>query len=87
MNEQKKSQEIFKFVMGRQMKTLSFNSQINLVEERKWLLAVTSFGAMNCVFNITNQNKCFSVSTPGYWVSRGGVETINKLQKIFTVKI
>ena len=34
------------------METFSFSPPINLVEEGKWLIAVTSFEATNSVFNI-----------------------------------
>ena len=44
-----------------------FNQLINLVEEGKWLLAVTFFKATNSVFNITDENNSFSVSTPSLW--------------------
>ena len=42
--------------MKKQMETFSFNIPINLVEEGKCLLGVTSFEATNSVFNITNEN-------------------------------
>ena len=41
---------------------------------------MTSLEAINSVFNITGENDSFSITTPGYWSSRGGAETINKLQ-------
>ena len=49
------------------MQTFSFNSPINLVEEGKWLLAVSSFECKNSVFNITNENKSFSIIIPGHY--------------------
>ena len=52
-----------------------------MVEEGKWLLAVTSFETMNSVFKITDKNNSFPTATPGYWSSRGGAETMNKLLK------
>ena len=48
------------------MQTFSFNPPINSVEEGKWLLAVSSFEATNSVFNITNENNTFSITTPGH---------------------
>ena len=50
-----KPQETLEFVMDKQMQTLSFNPSINLSEEGKWLLAVTSFECTNSVFNITDK--------------------------------
>ena len=61
------------------MQTFSFRPPINLVEERKWLLAVTSFEATNSAFNIFYENNSFSISTPGHW-SSDGEETLNTLQ-------
>ena len=62
-----KPQETLEFKMRKQMESFSFSSPINLVEEGKWLLAVSSFECTNSVFNITNENKSFSITTPGHW--------------------
>ena len=45
-----KPQETLEFVMDKQMQNFSFNPSINLSEEGKWLLAVTSFECTNSVF-------------------------------------
>ena len=45
-----KPQETNKHKLNKQMETFSFNHAINLVEEKKWLLAVTSFQTTKCVF-------------------------------------
>ena len=37
-----KPQETLEFKMNKQLQTFSFNPSINLVEEGKWLLGVTS---------------------------------------------
>ena len=47
-----KPQETLEFRLVRQIETFSFNLPINLAEEGKWLLAATSFGATNSVFEI-----------------------------------
>ena len=49
------------------METFSFSPLLNLVEEGKWLLAVTSSEATNSVFNTTDENHSFSISVPGRW--------------------
>ena len=69
--EQTKSQhrETLEFRMNKQMETFSFIHPINLVEEGKWLLGVTSFECTNSVFNITNENNSFSITIPGHWES------------------
>ena len=64
--------------MNKQIETFSFNPPINLVEEGKWLLTVTFFEATNSVFIIINENKSFSITTPGYWSSRGVAERNRK---------
>ena len=74
-----KPQETIEFKMNKQMETFSFNPPIYLFEEGKWLLAVTSFETTNSVFNITDKNNSFSITTPGYWSSRNGAQTIHKL--------
>ena len=52
-------QETAEFVMNKQMQTFSFNPPINLVEEGKWLLVVTSFETTISVFNLTDEKKLF----------------------------
>ena len=56
-----KPQETLEFKMNKQMQTFSFSPPINLLEEEKWLLAVTSFECTNSVFNINNDNNSFSI--------------------------
>ena len=51
------------------METFSSNPSINLFEEDKRLLAVTSFEASNSVFNVTDENNSFSITTPAHWSS------------------
>ena len=63
------------------MQTFSFNPRINLSEEDKYLLVVTSFETTNSDFNITDENNSFSVSTPSHWSSRDGEEIINKISE------
>ena len=62
-----KPQETLEFKMNKRRQTFSFNPPINLVEEDKWLLAVSSFECTNSVFNITDDNNSFSISIPGHW--------------------
>ena len=59
---------------------------MNLVEEGKWLIAITSFEATNSVFNIINENNSFALSTPRYRASRSGAEFIHKLQKFLELR-
>ena len=60
-----KPQEILEYKMNKQMETFSFNHPLNLVEEARWLLEVMSFEATNFVFDITDENTTFSISTRG----------------------
>ena len=73
-NTKTRLQEISELKTNKQMQTFSFNPPIKLVEEGKWLLAVTSFEATNSVFNITDENNSFSGSTPSYWTPEDGEE-------------
>ena len=81
-----KPQEALEYKMKKQMETFSFNLQINLVEEGKWLLGVTSFEASNSVFNITDENNSFSITTPGYWSTENGEGTIKKLNNLVELR-
>ena len=64
-----KPQETLEFKLNKQMQTFSFNPPINLVEEGKWLLALSSFECINSVFNITDEINSFSIIIPGHWVT------------------
>ena len=67
------------------MQTFSFNPPINLVEESKWLLAVSSFECTNSVFNITNENNSFSITTPGHWNSESAEKTVENLRELLAL--
>ena len=81
-----KPKETIELVMDKQMQTFSFNPPINLIEEGKWLLAVTSFEGKNVVFNITNENNSFSITIPGHWDSKSGEKTLDELNKLIEPK-
>ena len=81
-----KPQETLEFKMNRQMQTFSFNPPINLFEEGKWLLAVSSFERTNSVFNITNENNSFSIIIPGHYQNKSDEKTINDLKKLLELK-
>ena len=74
--------ETLEFKMKKQMKTFSFSPPINLLEEGKWLLAVTSFEATNSVFNITDENNSFSITIPGHWQTKSAEDSIVELSKL-----
>ena len=74
------------FKMNKQMKTFSFNTPINLVEEDKWLLRVTSFQCTNSVFNIANENNSISITPPGHWNSESAEKTIDKQNNFFELR-
>ena len=77
-------QETLEFKMDKQ--TFSFSPPTILVEESKWLLAVTSFGCINSVFNITNENNSFSITIPGHWEAKTAPKTIDELNKLIEVR-
>ena len=76
------AQGTLEFKMNKQMEIFSFPPAINLSEEGKWLLAVSSFGATNSAFKITHENISFPITIPGYWSPRGGAESINSTKFI-----
>ena len=65
--------------MNKEIETFSFSPPINLVEEGRWLLAVTSFESTISVSNITNENNSFSFIIPGHLNSKSAEKTINEL--------
>ena len=81
-----KPQETLEFKMDKQMQTFSFNPPINLVEEAKWLMAVSLFDCTNSVFNTTNENNSFSIIVPGHYENKFAEKTIDDLNKLIELK-
>ena len=81
-----KPQETLEFKMDKQMQTFSFNPPINLIEQDKSLLAVSSFECTNSVFNITNENNSFSIIIPGHYQNKSDEETIDELNKLLELR-
>ena len=81
-----KPQETLEFKKNKQLQTFSFNPPINLVEEGKWLLGVSSFECTNSVFNITNENNSFSIIIPGHYQNKPDEKMINDLKKLLELK-
>ena len=68
------------------MQTFLFNPPKKLVEEGKWLLAVSSFECTNSVFSITNENNSFSINIPGHYQTEVAEKMIIDLNRIFELK-
>ena len=81
-----KPQEILEFKMNKQMQTFSFNPSINLVEESKSLLGVTSLECTNSVFIITNKNNSFAINITGHWNPKSAERIIHELNKLLDLK-
>ena len=81
-NTKTKPQETLEFKMNKQMQTFSFNPPINLFEEGKWLLGVSSFECTNSVFNITNENNSFSIIIPGHYENKSDEINIERLNTL-----
>ena len=81
-----KPQETLEFKMNKQMQTFSFNPPINLVEENKWLIAVSSFECTNSVYNISNENNSFSIIIPGHYETESAEQTIDELKNLLELK-
>ena len=81
-----KPQETLGFRMNKQMQTFSFNPPINLVEEGKWLLAVSLFECTTFVFNITNENNSFSINIPGHYQTESAAKTFDELSKLLELR-
>ena len=81
-----KPQETLEDKMVEQMETFSFNPPINLAEEGKWLLGVTSLESTNSVFNITNENNSFSIIILGHYLTKSAEKTIDELNNFLELK-
>ena len=85
-NTKTKPQETLEFKMNKQRQIYSFNPPINLIEEDKWLITVSSFECTNSVFNITNENNSFSIVIPGHYQNKSDEKTIDGLNKLLELK-
>ena len=85
-NTRTRPQETLELKMNKQMETFSFNSPINLVEEAKWLLVVTSFECTNSVFIITIENNSFPITIPGHWQTKSDEKSFDELNKLLELK-
>ena len=81
-----KPRETLEFKMIKQMQTFSFNPPINLFEEGKWLLGVSSLECTNSVFNITNENNSFSIIVPGHYETESAQKTIDELNNLLELR-
>ena len=81
-----KPQETLEFKMNKQRQTFSFNPPINLVEEDKWLLSVSSFECTNSVFNITDENNSFSIVIPGHWETEFAEKIIDEVNRLLDLR-
>ena len=79
-------QDTLEFKMNKQMQTFSFNPPLFLIEEGKWLLAVSSLECTNSVFNITNENNSFSIIIPGHYETESAEKTFDELNKLLELR-
>ena len=79
-------QATLEFKIDKQMQTFSFNPPINLIEEDKWLLAVSSFECINSVFNKTNGNNSFSIIIQGHWETEFTEKTIDEVNRLLDLR-
>ena len=68
------------------MQTFSFSSPINLVQESKSLLGVSSFECTNPVFNIAKENNWFLINILDHWDSKSAEKTIDELNIILELR-
>ena len=81
-----KPQEKLEYKLNKQLETFSFNPPIDVIEEGKWLLAITSFEATTSVFNITNENNSFSITIPGHWQTKSDEKTIDENNNLLELR-
>ena len=85
-NTKTKPQETLELKINKQMQTFSFNPPRNLVEEGKWVMAVSLLECINSVFNITNENNSFSIIIPGHYKTEFAGKVINDLNELYELK-
>ena len=72
--------------MIRSKQTFSFNPLLNLVEEGKWLTAVSLFDCTKPLSKITNENNSFSIIIPGHYQTEFAEKMINDLNKLLELR-
>ena len=82
----RKPQETLEYKMLRSKQTFSFNPPLNLVEESKWLLGVSSLECKNSVFNITDENNSFSIFVLGDYQNKSDEKTIDEKSKLLKLR-
>ena len=68
------------------MQTFSFNPPLNLIEEGKWLMAVSLYDCTNSVFNITNENNSFSIIIPGHWENEFSEKVVDEVNRLLELR-
>ena len=81
-----KSQVILVFKLNIQIENFAISPPMNFFEGRKGLLSVTSFGATNPVFNLTDKNNSFSLSTSSYWTPNVAEKTFDQINEILGLR-
>ena len=81
-----KPQETLEFKISKQTQTFSFSPPINLLEEGKWLLAVSSFECTISVFNIIDDNNSFPIIIPGHYETEFAEKIINELNRLLKLR-
>ena len=81
-----KPQETLEFKVNKQTQTFLFYPPINLFEERKWLLEISSFECKNSIFLITSKNNSFSIIIPGHYQTVIAEKMINDPNKLIELK-
>ena len=81
-----KPQETLEYKMNKQMQIFSFNPPMDLLEEGKWLLGLSSLECTNSVFNITNENNSFLIIIPGHYEAESAEKVVNDLNKLLELK-
>ena len=68
------------------METFSFSPPLNLIEDGKWLLGVTSFECTTSVFNITDEYSSFAITIPGHWQPKFDEKVNDELKKLLELR-
>ena len=82
-----KPQETLEIKMIKQLKIFSISPPMNLLEQGKCLLAVSSLECTVSVSTITNENNSFSIIIPGHhYQTEFAEEIINDLNKLLELR-
>ena len=86
IEQTKTKPEAIEYKLNKPMEFIFFPPATNLIDENKWLLAVSSFETTKSVFNITHESITFSITLAGHWISNFAEKTMDEIKNLLELR-